>query len=101
MNVSVVFVPILFVFLVFLTLLDGVYMLKLMSYLKKNKLKRYNYLYGNFPDISYDPDRSSLRGWRWLYSNSDEDDGIIRRYKNILRICPMLIIVTLIFLIIV
>lgn len=92
--------PIIFILIVFVSFFFAFYSWRLMSYLKKNKLDRYRYLFGSFPDFPYQ-NVTPLRAWRWLYSNMDRDDQTIQKYKTIIVICQILaIILTIIWIVV-
>ena len=62
------------------------YEIKFISYLKKNNLSRYQYLWSNDIKGFDKPLRSFLRGYYYLNSDMDEEDVNIKLFKNHLRI---------------
>lgn len=70
------------------------YDVKLFSYLRKNQLKKFQYLWGNRGE---NPISITLRNWRYRLSNVDEEDEIIRCYKKKIRtsLKIMLLLLTL------
>lgn len=67
-------------------LINWFYSMKLMSYIKQTNSLRYHYLYGNALAGFGDPITNFLILWNYLYSDEDNEDDIIRGYKNKMRI---------------